>query len=106
MKFIFEVTIKPGFQVEEYAAAWVAASSLIQQAPGALGTHLHRHLQDERKLIAIAEWRSKAERDAMEANADAAIKAIISSVAHLCEIRPLGEYADPQWSVLPPASKH
>ena len=40
MKYIFEVTIKPGFQPEDYADAWVRASSLIQQAPGALGTEL------------------------------------------------------------------
>ena len=32
MHFIFEVHIKPGYTAEQYAAAWVAASRLIQSA--------------------------------------------------------------------------
>ena len=38
MKYIFEVTVKDGHSAEEYADAWVRASELIQQAPGARGT--------------------------------------------------------------------
>ena len=38
MKFIFEVRVKEGHTAEEYADAWVRASELIQQAPGARGT--------------------------------------------------------------------
>ena len=37
MKYIFEVTIKPGYRAEDYAEAWVHASELIQRAPGARG---------------------------------------------------------------------
>lgn len=36
MKYIFEVTVKDGHSAEEYADAWVRASELIQQAPGAV----------------------------------------------------------------------
>ena len=37
MHFIFEVHIRPGYTPEQYAAAWVRASELIQRAPGARG---------------------------------------------------------------------
>ena len=33
MKFIFEVKMKPGYTVEQYAAAWIEASEIIQRAP-------------------------------------------------------------------------
>lgn len=35
MKFIFLVRMKPGYTVAEYADAWVRASKIIQQTPGA-----------------------------------------------------------------------
>ena len=38
MHFIFEVDVKPGYTAEQYAEAWVRASKIIQQAPGALAT--------------------------------------------------------------------
>ena len=59
MKYIFEVTVKDGHSAEEYADAWVRASELIQQAPGARGTELHRKIGEPNKLIAIASWDSK-----------------------------------------------
>lgn len=48
MKFIFEVHIKPGHSAEEYADAWVRASKIMQRAPGARGTLLHRMIGDPR----------------------------------------------------------
>src|SRR5690606_1405607 len=65
MKYIFEVHIKDGHTAEEYADAWVRASEIIQRAPGARGTELHRKIGDPRTLIAIASWDSKEQRDAM-----------------------------------------
>ena len=53
MHYLFEVTAKPGYTIEQYAEAWVRASELIQQAPGAQGTRLHRKIGDERTA-----WRS------------------------------------------------
>ena len=35
MKFIFEVRMKPGYTVEEYAEAWLRASEIIQRTLGA-----------------------------------------------------------------------
>ena len=56
MHFIFEVYVKPGYTAEQYAEAWVRASKIIQQAPGAQGTRLHRKIGDRSVLLAIATW--------------------------------------------------
>ncbi|MBC52952.1 MAG: antibiotic biosynthesis monooxygenase [Gammaproteobacteria bacterium] len=101
MKYLFEVHIKPGHRAEEYADAWVRASEIIQQAPGARGTELHRKLDNPNVLIAIASWESKAARDAMEAKHDASVAEIIRGAAHVCDIRPLGEFDEPEWVVRP-----
>lgn len=102
MKYIFEVHIKPGYTAEDYAAVWVEASHLIQQAPGACGTELHRHLDNPSLLIAIAHWESRALRDAMEAQPQAEVKRIIQKAAPFCEIRILGAFDEPEWIVMPP----
>ena len=101
MKYLFKVHIRPGHSAEEYAQAWVQASEIIQQAPGARGTALHRSLDDPNVLIAIAEWDSKAQRDAMEKADNPAVKAIIQSAAHVCDIEPIGEFEEPEWVVMP-----
>lgn len=101
MKYIFQVRIKPGYSAEQYADAWVRASRLIQQAPGALGTELHRKIGDPDTLIAIAHWNSKEERDAMEGTPDQAIRQIILSAAPYVEIETLGEFEEPEWVVKP-----
>ncbi|MBB3332148.1 quinol monooxygenase YgiN [Halomonas campaniensis] len=102
MKYIFEVHIRDGYTAEDYADAWVRASELIQRAPGARGTELHRRIDDPQILIAIAHWDSKASRDAMEARPNPAVKAIIKSAAPCCEIRLIGEFEEPEWVVIPP----
>lgn len=101
MKYIFEVHIKDGHTAEEYADAWVRASEIIQRAPGARSTELHRKIGDPRTLIAIASWDSKEQRDAMEGQHNPDVAAIIRSAAPFCEIRPLGEFEDPEWVVKP-----
>ncbi|MCH8250386.1 MAG: antibiotic biosynthesis monooxygenase, partial [Proteobacteria bacterium] len=68
MIYVFEVHIKPGYTAEQYAEAWVRASKIIQRAPGARGTRLHRRLNDPTVLLAIASWESKLQRDEMEAS--------------------------------------
>lgn len=102
MLYVFEVHIKAGYTAEDYADAWIRASRLIQQAPGARGTRLHRKLDDPSVLIAIARWDSKAARDAMETQHRPDVAAIIRSAAPFCSIRPLGEFDEAEWVVLPP----
>ena len=77
MIYVFEVHIKPGHTAEQYADAWVRASKIIQRAPGARGTRLHRKLTDPTVMLAIASWGSKSQRDTMEASPSDAVKAII-----------------------------
>ncbi|HIZ49804.1 MAG TPA: antibiotic biosynthesis monooxygenase [Candidatus Pseudomonas excrementavium] len=101
MKYIFEVHIKEGHRAEDYADAWVRASEIIQRAPGARGTELHRKIGDPDRLIAIASWDSKAQRDAMEGQHDPTVAAIIKSAAPFCEIHPIGEFEEPEWVVKP-----
>jgi len=101
MHFIFEVHVKPGYTAEQYAEAWVRASRLIQKAPGARGTRLHRKIGDRNVLLAIATWASKAERDAMEAVKDPDIGKIIAEQAEFVDVRVIGEFEDAEWVVLP-----
>ena len=101
MQFIFEVHLKPGYQAEQYAAAWVRASRLIQRAPGAQGTRLHRKIGDPSVLLAIATWASKTARDAMEEQQAQKIADIIESQAEFVEIHLIGEFEAPEWEVLP-----
>ncbi|RPI40520.1 MAG: antibiotic biosynthesis monooxygenase [Betaproteobacteria bacterium] len=101
MKYIFEVRIKPGYSVEEYAAAWVEASEIIQRTPGARGTYLHRKIGEPNTLLAIATWESKAHRDAKDDRRDQTVRAILEKHAKYCDTTLIGEFEEPQWSVLP-----
>ena len=102
MIFIFEVRIKPGYSAEEYAAAWVRASEMIQSAPGARGTRLHRKIGKPDVLVPIASWDSKSARDAAEAARAPRVQAVLDEQARSFEIGIIGEFEDPEWTVLPP----
>lgn len=104
MKFIFEVSMKPGFTVEEYAEGWLQASEIIQRSPGARGTYLHRKIGEPNKVLAIAHWDSKASRDRKDDSASATVKAILDKHARNCEIRIIGEFEEPEWQVVPDLS--
>jgi heme-degrading monooxygenase HmoA len=99
MKFIFEVRIKPGHSAEQYAAAWVRVSQILQRAPGARGTRLHRKIGDPGRLLAIASWESKAARDAMESHRDEAVRSILEEAAQHCDVVVIGEFEEPEWVV-------
>ncbi len=103
MLFVFEVEIGDGYSAEQYAQAWLRASALIQQAVGAEGTRLHRKIDDPRRLLAIARWRSKADRDAMDGAPQDAIRQIIDSQAEFVRVKIVGEFEEAQWRVDPPA---
>ena len=101
MKFLFEVRIRPGYAAEDYADAWIRASEIIQRWPGARGTRLHRKISEPNVLLAIAEWDSKAARDASQGR-DPEVDEIIRSAARTCDITILGEFEEAEWVVLPP----
>ena len=101
MIFVFEVVVSPGYTAEAYAEAWVRASEIIQAAPGARGTRLHRKIGDDHRLLAIASWDSKTQRDAMEASPSDEVRRIIREQAEFVEVRVIGEFEDPDWVVEP-----
>lgn len=101
MKYIFQVRVKPGFTVEEYAQGWLEASAIIQQSPGAQGTYLHRQIGAPDTLLAIAHWQSKAHRDRKDDRRSDKVKAILARHARFCEITLIGEFEEPEWTVLP-----
>jgi heme-degrading monooxygenase HmoA len=101
MKFLFEVRMKPGYTVEEYANAWARASEIIQRTPGARGTYLHRKIGDSDALLAIATWDSKAHRDAKDDRRDATVRAILEKHSRNCEVTIIGEFEEPEWAVIP-----
>ncbi|HTE42769.1 MAG TPA: antibiotic biosynthesis monooxygenase [Steroidobacteraceae bacterium] len=105
MKFIFEVKLNAGKTAEEYAAAWVAASEIIQRAPGARGTQLHRKIGDPATLMAIATWKSKEARDTRDLflKIDGALRATLDAHLSIVEFKLIGEYEEPEWVVNPPA---
>jgi len=95
------VRVKPGFTVEEYAQGWVEASEIIQQTPGARGTYLHRKIGEPDKVLAIAHWDSKADRDAKDDSRSEKVKAILAKHAKVCEVTVIGEFDEPEWQALP-----
>ena len=101
MIFVFEVVISSGHTAEAYAEAWVRASEIIQTAPGARGTRLHRKIGDDHRLLAIASWDSKPQRDAMEASPSDEVQRIIREQAEFVDVRVIGEFEDPEWVVEP-----
>ena len=104
MKFIFEVQVRPGTTIEDYAEVWQEASRIIQQAPGARGTYLHRKIGHPDKALAIAHWDSKAARDAKDDRRDATVREILDRHARTCEITVIGEFEEPEWQVEPEAA--
>lgn len=104
MLYVFSVTITdPDYSAQDYAQAWLRASHYIQSRPGARGTRLHRSVNDPHRLLAIASWASKADRDAMDVDPPAEIAQIIADQTPHVEIQFLGEYDDADWEVLPPS---
>jgi heme-degrading monooxygenase HmoA len=101
VKFIFEVRIRPGHTAEQYADIWVRVSEILQRAPGARGTRLHRRIGDPQTLLAIASWDSKEARDRMESQRDAQVQALLEQAAQHCEVRVIGEFEEPEWVVEP-----
>jgi len=106
MKFIFEARLRPGHTIEEYAASWQRVSAIIQRAPGARGTQLHRKIGHPDVLLAIASWDSKAARDARDGfiRPDAEMRAVLDEQSAIVDITVIGEFEEPQWIVNPPTA--
>jgi hypothetical protein len=51
--------------------------------------------------LAIATWASKADRDAKDEYGSEAVRVILAEHHTHCEIKVIGEFDGPEWSVLP-----
>jgi hypothetical protein len=103
VKFIFQVHLRPGHTVEEYAETWIRTSEILQRANGARGTLLHRKIGDPSTLLAIASWDSKAARDARLEflNPDSATRKLLAAHLGMVEFELVGEFEEPEWKVEP-----
>lgn len=70
-RYIWKITITDPEKVAPFIQVWRDASKVLQEYDGAKGTHLHRVLGEDGEYLAIADWESKAARDAMKADTDA-----------------------------------
>jgi heme-degrading monooxygenase HmoA len=106
MKFIFQVHLRAGHTAEEYAETWQRASQILQRAPGARGTRLHRKIGDPATLLAIASWESKAARDAREEflKPDSTMRQVLDAHLGIVDFELIGEFEEPEWIVEPSAT--
>lgn len=70
-RYIWKITLNEDIEEADFIEHWREGSTVLQEFPGARGTHMHRVRNDERSFFAVAEWESQAARDAMQAEIDA-----------------------------------
>lgn len=70
-RYIWKIKLSDTVTEEEFINHWRESSAVLQEYPGAKGTHLHRMRDEPRTFFAVAEWESQEARDAMQAEIDA-----------------------------------
>lgn len=68
-RFIWKIKLHKPEEEQVFIDHWKTGSKILQEYPGALGTHLHRVRNEPGCLFAVAEWESQEARDAMQADA-------------------------------------
>ena len=101
MIYLFSVTVKENFSVDDYAESWLRASKHIQRLPGALGTRLHRKIGSKNSLLAVASWESKELRDSATRKRIEEVEHIIAAQEPFVTIKVIGEFEDAEWLVIP-----
>ena len=66
-RYIWKITVEES-EAANFIMNWREGSKVLQEYPGALGTRLHKSIDEPNTYYAIAEWESKAARDEMEAD--------------------------------------
>lgn len=69
-KFIWKIQLNPKFTEQEFIDFWRETSAILQNYKGAAGTVMHKVEGEHRTYMAIASWRTKADRDAMQADTE------------------------------------
>lgn len=65
-RYIWKIKLDNPDSEDEFIQHWKDGSTILQQFPGALGTHMHRVRGEEHSFFAVAEWESQKARDAMQ----------------------------------------
>lgn len=65
-RFVWKIKLNEPDKEKEFIDHWREGSKIIQEYPGALGTHLHRVRGELGSFFAVAEWESQAARDFMQ----------------------------------------
>lgn len=68
-RYLWKMTVDPS-QQDKFIENWRKQSEILQEYPGARGTRLTKVLDEPNTFLAIAEWESKAARDAMDKDTD------------------------------------
>lgn len=66
--YIWKIVVEGEDKQTVFIENWRRASQVMQEYTGAHGTCLHTAADESNTFYAIAEWESKAARDAMEAD--------------------------------------
>lgn len=67
-RYIWKIVLNDDVKEEDFISHWRVGSTILQEYEGALGTHMHKVRGEDRAYFAVAEWESKAARDAMDAD--------------------------------------
>lgn len=70
-RYVWKIKLNDDVKEEDFLRFWRDSSSIIQEYPGAKGTHMHKVRGEDRTYLAIAEWESIEARDAMRADIEA-----------------------------------
>lgn len=69
-RYIWKLKLNNPEDKDKFIAHWRTGSALLQEFPGALGTHIHEVRDEPGSYFAVAEWESKEARDAMAEEAN------------------------------------
>ena len=67
-RFVWKIKLFKPEEEQAFIDHWKRGSAILQEYPGALGTHLHRVKNEPGSFFAVAEWESQAAREAMQAD--------------------------------------
>jgi len=70
-RFVWKIQLNNPEATQEFIDHWKEGSAILQEYPGALGTHLHEVRNQPGSFFAVAEWASQEAMDAMQADAEA-----------------------------------
>lgn len=65
-RFVWKIKLHKPEEEQAFIDFWKTGSKILQEYPGALGTHLHRVRNEAGSFFAVAEWESQEARDAMQ----------------------------------------